>query len=469
MPKPASARHGFTENPDKLLAKLDAYRREKLGTLYGKFWVAPGVRWPSEFNADGAWKPLPPKKPAESVRFACEEERLKKASGAELAIPRRFERVASPLSMAATAPAYPNSEPRNSEKTRRYFSQEDLAELISYLPIKPNLQRSLLAWWKICTAPDGTEIRFLKPLKQQARAARICERTARYHRRALERLQIVEIAHAANTIRRPATHRMKLETLVGRPWRYCPACGHRHQSESECGCQVKYGQNQRVCRCKPPLDHSATPIRPQREAKHFSRHSPQRVPRSSPAPAQEPITRGKSAAPVREGGHRSSTAAIGSRSHRELVKLRQRLAFKVSKEIKQGSSLENAIIMAAQLEFISPAEAEEQLKIFRFAPPAPDPPPSPPGPRAERSLTVRADDPWQKILRALRANLNQHSFETWLKPTRYLGEENGVLYVRIPTADFRYIGEKYAQLISDAMKSLGMDYRDVQFEEERGP
>jgi hypothetical protein len=88
------------------LSQLDAYRKAKLGTLYGKFWVAPGLRFPSEFNEQGLWEPLPPKKPAESVRFAREEVRLKKACGAELSIPRHSESVASPLPMAATASAY---------------------------------------------------------------------------------------------------------------------------------------------------------------------------------------------------------------------------------------------------------------------------------------------------------------------------------------------------------------------------
>ncbi len=57
-----------------------------------------------------------------------------------------------------------------------------------------------------------------------------------------------------------------------------------------------------------------------------------------------------------------------------------------------------------------------------------------------------------------------------MRPIRYLGEQDGVLYVRIPTAEFKHVGEKYADLIREAMDSLGMEYRDVQFEEaEPGP
>lgn len=104
-------------NPTKELARLDAMRRAKLGKLYGKFWVAPGVRWPSEFNEQGLWEPLPPKKPAESVRFAHEEERLKKAIGAEFDFRAVSNGVTDSPNMAATAPAYrkpPQSTSENS-------------------------------------------------------------------------------------------------------------------------------------------------------------------------------------------------------------------------------------------------------------------------------------------------------------------------------------------------------------------
>jgi len=65
--------------------------------------------------------------------------------------------------------------------------------------------------------------------------------------------------------------------------------------------------------------------------------------------------------------------------------------------------------------------------------------------------------------------VNRHSFETWLRPTRFAGEQSGVLYVRIPTSEFRHVAEKYAALISEAIAELGMEFRDVKFEEASGP
>ena len=38
-----------------------------------------------------------------------------------------------------------------------------------------------------------------------------------------------------------------------------------------------------------------------------------------------------------------------------------------------------------------------------------------------------------------------------------------VLFVRVPTAEFRHVGDKYADLIQEAIDNLGLEYEDVQF------
>src|SRR6266498_1368325 len=72
-------------------------------------------------------------------------------------------------------------------------------------------------------------------------------------------------------------------------------------------------------------------------------------------------------------------------------------------------------------------------------------------------------NPWLRILDALEKKINRHSYDTWLKPTRYSHSSNGIMYVRVPTVEFRHVGDKYADLISEALDSLNMDYQDVQF------
>jgi chromosomal replication initiator protein len=81
------------------------------------------------------------------------------------------------------------------------------------------------------------------------------------------------------------------------------------------------------------------------------------------------------------------------------------------------------------------------------------------------SLTSSAiiPNPWVRILDALEKKVNRHSYDTWLKPTRYSHASNGVLFVRIPTAEFRHVSDKYADLIQEAVEQLGLGYEDVKF------
>src|SRR6516165_10116483 len=72
-------------------------------------------------------------------------------------------------------------------------------------------------------------------------------------------------------------------------------------------------------------------------------------------------------------------------------------------------------------------------------------------------------NPWVLVLGALEKKVNRHSYETWLKPTRFSHSEGPTLFVRVPNPDFCHIGEKYGDLISEAIENLGMEYQDVEF------
>jgi chromosomal replication initiator protein len=72
-------------------------------------------------------------------------------------------------------------------------------------------------------------------------------------------------------------------------------------------------------------------------------------------------------------------------------------------------------------------------------------------------------NPWVRILDALEKKINRHSYDTWLKPTRYSHANNGILFVRVPTAEFRTVGDKYADLIQEAIDNLGLEFQDVKF------
>ena len=72
-------------------------------------------------------------------------------------------------------------------------------------------------------------------------------------------------------------------------------------------------------------------------------------------------------------------------------------------------------------------------------------------------------NPWMQILGALEKKINRQSFETWLKPTRYSHIAGRTLYVRIPTQEFQHIGDKYSDLVQEAIDLLHLDFDDVAF------
>ena len=71
---------------------------------------------------------------------------------------------------------------------------------------------------------------------------------------------------------------------------------------------------------------------------------------------------------------------------------------------------------------------------------------------------------WYRILGALEKKINRQSYETWLKPTRFSHITGRTLYVRIPSEEFQHIGERYADLIGEAIDVLGLELDQVLFQ-----
>jgi chromosomal replication initiator protein len=85
------------------------------------------------------------------------------------------------------------------------------------------------------------------------------------------------------------------------------------------------------------------------------------------------------------------------------------------------------------------------------------------------SFGAASANPWVRVLDALEKKVNRNSYETWLKPTRYDHAQGAVLFVRVPNPEFCHIGERYGDLISEAMENLGMEFLDVEFVTEEEP
>jgi chromosomal replication initiator protein len=72
-------------------------------------------------------------------------------------------------------------------------------------------------------------------------------------------------------------------------------------------------------------------------------------------------------------------------------------------------------------------------------------------------------NPWLQILAALEKKVIRQSFETWLKPTRFSHAAGRTLYVRVPSPEFQHIGDKYGDLIQEALDLQSLDFDDVSF------
>ncbi len=80
------------------------------------------------------------------------------------------------------------------------------------------------------------------------------------------------------------------------------------------------------------------------------------------------------------------------------------------------------------------------------------------------SIGTLTPNPWVRVLDALEKKVNRSSYETWLKPTRFSHSQGSVLFVRVPTPDFCHnIGERYSDLINEAIDDLGLEFQDVEF------
>jgi len=73
------------------------------------------------------------------------------------------------------------------------------------------------------------------------------------------------------------------------------------------------------------------------------------------------------------------------------------------------------------------------------------------------ALVTSTSNPWLQILSALEKKVNRHSYDTWFKPTRFSHDANGKLFVTVPSQEFCAIGERYNDLILEAIENLGME------------
>ncbi|WP_158752493.1 chromosomal replication initiator protein DnaA [Acidobacterium sp. S8] len=72
-------------------------------------------------------------------------------------------------------------------------------------------------------------------------------------------------------------------------------------------------------------------------------------------------------------------------------------------------------------------------------------------------------NPWVRILGALEKKISRQAFDNWLKPTRFSHINGKKLFVRIPTPNFQHVGERYGDLIQEAIDNLQLEFDEVNF------
>ena len=79
------------------------------------------------------------------------------------------------------------------------------------------------------------------------------------------------------------------------------------------------------------------------------------------------------------------------------------------------------------------------------------------------AIAAAPANPWLLVLGALEKKISRHSWDTWLKPTRFSHTSGKTIFVRIPTPEFHHIEEKFGDLIQEAMDTFVPDYQEVKF------
>lgn len=73
----------------------------------------------------------------------------------------------------------------------------------------------------------------------------------------------------------------------------------------------------------------------------------------------------------------------------------------------------------------------------------------------------RAELAWEYVRDYLKHRTNPVSFDTWIKPLRPVSLDGGVLTLRMPNAEFKHVGDKFGDLIEQAIAGRAEDVKFV--------
>ena len=92
-------------------------------------------------------------------------------------------------------------------------------------------------------------------------------------------------------------------------------------------------------------------------------------------------------------------------------------------------------------------------------------PPTPPEPPRKVRVPLglnraTGEERWNGFLSQMPERIGQHSYDTWLRPTRVLGVTRGVLYVQVPQPEnASYLPSKYVAELKELLPGLKVEFR----------
>ena len=71
---------------------------------------------------------------------------------------------------------------------------------------------------------------------------------------------------------------------------------------------------------------------------------------------------------------------------------------------------------------------------------------------------------WDEVLARIDVKINRHSYNTWFKPTAYVGDQGSTIVVRVPNALFSdWLNKHYSAVLNEALSDLGRTGTAISF------
>jgi hypothetical protein len=261
--------------------------------------------------------------------------------------------------MASTVAAYRNSDSASSGKSGAFLSRGSIETLFENCDLRPHHVNMLAAMWRAAGKPHGKEIFLFAAVEGYRIEARYkSRRSVQYNLRQLAdpKVGAIELVHGANTIRRPATYRLRVEAL-GKRQTYTDFKNQR---------KAPHSVPRRPAPPNAPAPAAAPPTKFEEAARFLDAKRGHATPAPTPQPGGRPQrTRAPRRLTSREGPQLVARMAELMRGCKGRVNTSQGLIFVDEDDYRYREPLpqDKALIAACMSLGIAEDDAREHLKL----------------------------------------------------------------------------------------------------------